>query len=248
MNRKQVLKFTSISLLLASALFTALKYPSLTNDKIIPTTNNAYRRSDTVTSAQAKQLLIEGNKRFASDKSLPNDLSHAKRINLSIKGQHPFAVILSCSDSRVPPELVFNQGLGDLFVVRNAGNVVEPVTLGSIEYGAEHLAAPLIVVMGHEQCGAVKAAVDGGPVEGSIGAIVEKIKPSFEKIKNTSSDTKVLYEKCIDENINNSIEEIKKSPVISKLLKEKKVEIIGAKYHLESGEVTFNSTDGQEQY
>lgn len=240
MNKKQILKFTSIPFLIALTLFATSKYSSFINNKVISTTNNIYKRPSTVTSTSAKQLLIEGNKRFVSDKVLPNDLSYAKRINLAIKGQYPFAVVLSCSDSRVPPELVFNQGLGDIFVVRNAGNVVDAVTLGSIEYGAEHLGVPLIVVMGHEKCGAVIATVNGGHVEGSIVSIIEKITPSFEKIKSTSSDKNVLYEKCTDENINNSIEEIKKSPVISKLLAEKKIEIVGAKYHIQSGEVTFS--------
>ena len=141
--------------------------------------------NNTATSAnEALQKLIDGNKRFVTGQFALKDLGDARREEL-VKGQKPFAVILTCSDSRVPPEHIFDQGLGDIFVVRNAGNVVDPVTLGSIEYAVEHLLAPLVVVLGHDYCGAVKAAVDGGEAPGSIGAIIAKLLPSVEKAKAT---------------------------------------------------------------
>jgi carbonic anhydrase len=124
---------------------------------------------------------MEGNQRFVSGKITIKDIGPAKREDLAVNGQKPFAVIVSCSDSRVPPEILFDQALGDIFVVRVAGNVLDPVAMGSVEYGAEHLGCPLLVVMGHENCGAVKATVDGGEAPGSISAIVDKIKPSVEK-------------------------------------------------------------------
>lgn len=203
-------------------------------------TSEVYKRDEVVTSiSTAKQLLVDGNKRYASGKVLNDDLSNEKRKQLVSKGQHPFTVIVSCSDSRVPPEVIFDQGLGDLFVIRDAGNIVDTVTLGSIEYGSEHAGAVLVVVLGHEKCGAVKATVDGGEAPGNIKDIVEKIKPAYEKVKDSSDKKEDLYEKCTDENIKNTIADIKKSPIIQKLEEEKKVEVIGAKYHIETGEVTF---------
>lgn len=200
-----------------------------------------YHRSENITSyLEAKKLLKKGNKRFVSTRVLNDDLSSEKRKALSEKGQNPFAVILSCSDSRVPPEVIFDQGLGDIFTIRNAGNVIDTSTLGSIEYGAEHLKIPLIVVLGHEKCGAVKSTVDGEEAKGSINTIIEKIKPSFNKIKETEPDKNLWYEKCENENIKNTVVEIKKSPIIKKLEGEKKVKVISAKYRLESGMVSFN--------
>ncbi|OPX86812.1 MAG: Carbonic anhydrase [Pelotomaculum sp. PtaB.Bin104] len=204
-------------------------------------TAGTYNRTEIITSStEAKQLLIDGNKRFTENKLLNDDISDTRLKGLSTNGQHPFAVIVSCSDSRVPPEVIFDQGLGDIFVIRDAGNVIDPVVLGSVEYGAEHLHAPLIAVLGHEGCGAVKATVDGGETPGSIGAIVEKIKPSMEKAKSTGATSTALYEKTADENIKAAIAAIEKSHIIKELLDEKKVKIIGAKYHLETGEVVFS--------
>lgn len=199
-----------------------------------------YKRAETITSAEeAKKLLEEGNKRFVEDKAAKQDISSEKRKTLSTKGQKPFAIIVSCSDSRVPPELVFDQGLGDVFVVRVAGNVVDPIAIGSVEYAVEHLKAPFIVVMGHEKCGAVKATVEGGEAPGSIGAIVEKIKPSVEKAKATGATGDQLVEKAVDENVKAVIAELEKSPIIEEAVKGGKLTIAGAKYHLESGEVTW---------
>jgi carbonic anhydrase len=212
--------------------------------KNISAENQAYARPAAVSSDEALQFLIEGNKRYVANKALSPDISYARRKNLSTYGQKPFAIILSCSDSRVPPELVFNQGLGDLFVVRNAGNVVDPVALGSIEYGAEHLKAPLIVVLGHEKCGAVKAAMEGAEASEAITAIMDKIKPSYEKVKASTQNADELYDKTIDENIRASIAAISKSPVIQKLSKEQKIDIVGAKYHMDTGKVTFDIEKG----
>src|SRR5512133_139061 len=112
----------------------------------------------------------------------------ALRQNELTSGQHPHAEILGCSDSRVPPEIIFDQGLGDLFVVRVAGNVATDVEVGSLEYGAEHLHIPLLVVLGHEQCGAVTAAIQGAPPEGHISALVNLIEPAAEKSRGLRGD------------------------------------------------------------
>lgn len=202
--------------------------------------NHAGGKESGCTSAQqALKWLIEGNRRYVAGQTDPPDLSAARRSVLRSKGQQPFAVVLTCSDSRVPPEHIFNQGLGDLFVVRVAGNVVDYVTMGSIEYGAEHLGSPLLLVLGHDYCGAVKATVDGGEAPGSIGAIVERIKPTVDLLKQAGVRGEDLYRKVEDENILAVINEIEKSPIIHHMVEQGQLTIVGAKYHLGSGEVTF---------
>src|SRR5260370_39711750 len=133
--------------------------------------------------AQAVEQLKTGNARFASDKLAAKDIGTDRRQDLA-KGQTPFAVILTCAGSRVAPERVFDQGLGDLFVLRVAGNVAAPAVLGSIEYAVEHLHTPLIVVMGHESCGAVKAAIDGGHLEGNLGTLIRQVHPGRDLPKD----------------------------------------------------------------
>jgi carbonic anhydrase len=206
-----------------------------------------YKRAETITSAEeAKKLLEEGNKRFIEDKAAKQDISSEKRKTLSTKGQKPFAIIVSCSDSRVPPELIFDQGLGDVFVVRVAGNVVDPIAIGSVEYAVEHLKAPYILVVGHEKCGAVKATVEGGEAPGSIGSIVEKIKPSVDKAKATGATGDELVEKAVDENVTAVIAELEKSPIVGEAIEGGKLTIAGAKYHIESGEVTWFESEKKE--
>ncbi len=131
------------------------------------------------TPEQALRFLKEGNQRFAADRLAAKDVGAAKRKEL-VAGQRPFAILLSCADSRVPPEIVFDQGLGDLFVVRVAGNISEPFALGSIDYAVEYLHVPLIVVLGHEQCGAVASALGTRRPEGNLGKLVRR-NPSRRK-------------------------------------------------------------------
>ena len=201
-----------------------------------------YSRTEIITSPdEAKQLLIDGNRRFTSGKPLTKDLSSTRREDLMKNGQHPFAVIVSCSDSRVPPELLFDQALGDLFVVRVAGNVVTPVELGSIEYAVEHLKTPLVVVLGHEECGAVTAAVEGGETHGSIGAIIEIIKPSVDRAKTMGLTGKDLIEMSTDLNMQNAVKDISKSPIIKEGVEGNQVNIIGVKYDLDEGILKFSN-------
>ena len=190
-----------------------------------------------MTSAEAKKLLLAGNDRYTAGALSTKALDENRRRDLSDNGQHPFALIVCCSDSRVPPELIFDQGLGDLFIVRTAGNVVDEVALGSIEYGAEHLHIPLIVVLGHEKCGAVKATVDsrGETVHGCVKYITDKIQISLDKV-GAAGD---VYEACTDENIRHTIEEIKGNGIVAELLREGKTEVAGAKYGIADGKVTF---------
>ncbi|MCB2295233.1 carbonic anhydrase [Clostridium algoriphilum] len=185
-------------------------------------------------------LLKAGNERYQQNKLSQVDLSSAKRETL-VNSQNPSAVVITCSDSRVPPELIFNQGLGDLFVIRVAGNVMDKIEVGSVEYAVEHLNTSLIIVMGHEHCGAVGAAVEsnGKKGQGNIGAIINKIEPSIKKIKSQNLQGEELIEAVSIENINNSTRDIKKSKVIKEELKNGKIKIVEAKYMLNTGKVEW---------
>ncbi|MGO9611503.1 MAG: carbonic anhydrase [Dissulfurispiraceae bacterium] len=186
---------------------------------------------------EAQQALMEGNKRFVTGDLSTKDIGGSRRQELT-KGQHPFATVLACSDSRVAPEIIFDQGLGDIFVVRVAGNVVEPTTLGSIEYGVEHLHTPLLVILGHQQCGAVKAALEATrEPEGNIGAILKKILPAVEAAKKTGKGKDKILELAIKENIKNTYNDIMKSRIVSELVHEGKVKVIAAEYMLSTGKV-----------
>lgn len=189
---------------------------------------------------QALQMLIEGNKRFVAGKALAPDLSKERRAELAQKGQFPFAVVLSCADSRVPPEHVFGQGLGDLFVLRVAGNVLVPVITGSIEF-SQTFDAPLIVVMGHDKCGAVEATVDNAKVSDNITAIAQQIVPALKAVKEGKSAfvNQDIYEAVTSENVAQVVAELKKNPELKPNVDSGKLKIVGAKYYLASGQVEF---------
>jgi carbonic anhydrase len=154
-----------------------------------------------------------------------------------VGGQHPHAEILSCADSRVPPEIIFDQGLGDLFVVRVAGNVATDTEIGSLEYGAEHLHIPLLVVLGHESCGAVTAAVQGGNAEGHIAALVSLIKPAVDKTRGLPGDP---IANAVRSNVQMVVQQLRSStPVLSELVAHGKLKIVGGVYSLQTGEVTW---------
>jgi carbonic anhydrase len=156
-----------------------------------------------------------------------------------VTGQHPHVEILSCADSRVPPEIIFDQGLGDLFVVRVAGNVAADTEIGSLEYGAEHLHIPLLVVLGHESCGAVTAAVQAGEAEGHIAALVSLIKPAVDKSKGMPGDP---IANAVRVNVQMVVQQLRAStPVLSRLVAQGKLKIVGGVYSLETGKVTWLS-------
>lgn len=190
-----------------------------------------------MTGDEALKKLMDGNQRFSSGRYARRAVGAARRADLA-KGQHPFAIILSCSDSRVPPEIVFDQGLGDLFVVRVAGNVADSIALGSIEYAAEHLHVPLLFVMGHEKCGAVAATVQGGEVPGNIASIVSKIAPAVEKARASGKTGDALMGAAVDENVSTVLSDVvKRSAILAHLIHEGKLTIAGGKYNLASGRV-----------
>ena len=189
--------------------------------------------TDVSSSDEALQILKEGNARFATDKSVLRNINAERRESLK-NGQNPYAVIVSCSDSRVTPTAVFNAGLGELFDIRLAGNVVDDDALGSIEYAVEHLNTPLIVVMGHQSCGAVTATynevVKGEKVSGNMESFVKKITPSVNK-NGTIDD-------AIHTNIDMVVKEISEDKGIKTLIDQGKVKVVGAYYDL-NGNVTF---------
>ncbi len=180
-----------------------------------------------IDSDKALEWLMEGNNDFIKAKTNHSgDISHEKRLHLHHHGQNPFALVICCSDSRVVPENIFMRGLGDLFVVRIAGNVIGDFALGSIEYGIEHLGINLVLVMGHSGCGAVAAALDGSH-EHYIGLITNEIKTAIGDATNPLDACK--------RNVYNSIEKIKISPVLKE--NTHRLKIVGAIYHTHSGRV-----------
>ena len=185
-------------------------------------------------SDQALRDLVAGNKRYAAARSIYPHQTAARRTQVA-RGQHPFAVILGCSDSRVPPEIVFDQGLGDLFVIRVAGNIVDDTVLGSIEYAAEHLGVRLVMVLGHKRCGAVDAAVKRGEAAGHISSLAEAIRPAVEKARGQPGD---LLDNAVKANVERVVGQLQLSePILVKLVKEGRLNIVGAYYDLESGVV-----------
>ena len=173
--------------------------------------------------------LKEGNERFKSGNPSSKDLAGARES--TICGQKPFATILTCSDSRVVPEYIFDANIGELFVIRNAGNVIDEIVLGSMEYGVAHLKTPLLIVLGHEKCGAVTAACQGGECSPNIRAVMKKIESSVAKCNCD-------IEKTVDENMRCMIEGIRSQSQVIKELEEKgDIRIIPMKYHLTDGHV-----------
>jgi carbonic anhydrase len=180
------------------------------------------------------EILIKGNNRFSQMQPVHPHESK-KRVQEISSAQHPIAAVVCCSDSRVPPELIFDQGLGDLFVVRTAGNLIGGLEIGSIEYAVEHLGVKLIVVMGHKQCGAIKAFAAGGEVPGHIKDIVDSIKAESE-IRCIAKDEKDHFDDFIKGNILHGINQLQnQSVIIKEKIKTGELTIIGSCYDLEKG-------------
>ena len=207
-----------------------------------------------LTPDEALKRLMDGNQRYAANKLANTTVGDPAVRSANAKSQKPYAVILTCSDSRVAPEIIFDKGLGEIFVVRVAGNIADPIVLGSIEYAAEHLSSPLIMVLGHERCGAVTAAVEAcGKTTGSanIDAILKKIDPCvkmtgdqagrpMEKNACSPSMKAEFVESVIDTNAKAVAKEaINQSNVLKQLVAEKKIKIVAAKYDLDDGKVTL---------
>ncbi len=173
----------------------------------------------------AQQKLIDGNKRYVDAKLSHPNQTPQRRTEVA-QGQHPFAAIVSCADSRVPPEIIFDQGLGDLFVIRLAGNILDDAALASLEYAVEHLGVKYIMVLGHERCGAVEATIKGGETPGHIGSLVKAIQPAVDN--------------AVRANVTMVVQQLKSSaPILGELVKKGALTVVGARYDLDDGVVAI---------
>lgn len=200
-----------------------------------------------LTAEQALQRLKEGNRRFVKGETQQQaTLSHQQRAEMA-EEQNPFAIVLGCSDSRVPAEMVFDQGLGDLFVIRVAGNVVAPSQVGSVEFAAERYDCSVVVVLGHSHCGAIQATIDvltqpELQSSSNLMSIVNRVRPSVEILMQTElkNDLKKLSVHAVRNNVFASVNQLRHgSAVLENLILKGKLKIVGAEYSLETGEVVF---------
>jgi carbonic anhydrase len=193
---------------------------------------------------EALQRLRNGNSRFVNGSRIHGDSGESRRRELA-EGQEPFAIILGCSDSRVPAEIIFDQGLGDLFVIRVAGNIVQPSQIGSVEFAAANFGTRLVVVLGHTQCGAITATIEqlqspGNERSANLRSIVEFIKPSVESLLEQGLDAESMISMAIRANVRASAERLRHaSPIIEELERDSGLVIVGAEYSLETGTVEF---------
>ncbi|WP_237155063.1 carbonic anhydrase [Oryzibacter oryziterrae] len=228
-NRRSFFRFAGLGVVAATAAAT--------------TALPAFAAESAISPDEALKRLQDGNAKFVADADACATNLAKRRQDLA-KGQSPWAIVLTCSDSRVTPELIFGGvTLGELFVARNAGNVLDTDVLGTLEYGAEHLHAPLIVVMGHKRCGAVAAACEvvtkGTELEGSIAKMIQPILPIAIAAQHEGGD---LVDVTVHENaIHGAKRVVEESPIIAKLVEEGKVKVVPAYYDLDSGAVQFLS-------
>ncbi len=196
---------------------------------------------------KALQTLIDGNQRYIAGTSDDAELTITTRRQSINAGQSPFAVILGCSDSRVPVELVFNQGLGDLFVIRVAGNIAAPSQIGSVEYACQHLGTRLVVVLGHSHCGAINATVDSllgelDELSPNIASIVDHVSPAVHPVvmHKQYTDKDELVHQAMRANVEQSVSGLQmRSPILRDMVNRNKIKIIGAEYSIETGVVDF---------
>jgi len=200
-----------------------------------------------ITATEALQQLKEGNQRFVSGGRVVKDLTNRKRRSEVIKGQEPFAIVLGCSDARVPLEIVFDHGLGDLFVIRVAGNIVAPSQVGSIEFAAERYGTRLVVVLGHSNCGAIEATVEelenpNGIHSPNLASIVDRIRPSVEPLfaNVRGRDHDELLHAAMLANVRASVDQLRHgSAILENLVQNHDLQIVGAEYSIETGQVDF---------
>lgn len=201
----------------------------------------AHQSIDNLSAKDAIKKLKEGNKRFIKNQAIHPDESLERKKEM-LKGQHPFVVILSCSDSRVPPELIFDQGIGDIFEIRNAGNVLNNHVIGSIEYAVMHLGVKLVVIMGHQDCGAVAATLSGVHETKFIQALEDSIQPAIEDCKKNGLE--VNSDNVVKAHIMQDIDELfKEDKELLEYMKKHNVQIVPAYYHLDNGKVDFLKRD-----
>ena len=206
-----------------------------------------------MTAREALALLREGNRRFAANQSTSGSVSNQARREALVSGQEPFAIVLGCSDSRVPAELVFDQGFGDLFVIRVAGNIVAPSQVGSVEFAAARFGTRLVVVLGHSQCGAITATLEellgkSSNSSRNLRSIVDRVRPSVETLLTGRKDLdmNVVVHEAVRANVRASANHLRHgSALLEQLIREDGLLVVGADYSLESGRVAF--FDGVEE-
>ena len=236
-GRRNLLKLLGVGS--AGIAATAAGSVLLSEDKAVAQQQSTpVQKPQPVSPDAAIKRLVEGNQRFVQGNRLNPNQSRL-RLQETAVAQYPFAAILGCSDSRVPAEIVFDQGLGDLFVVRIAGNIAALEAIGSLEYATAVLGAQTIVVLGHARCGAVLAAIKGDPLPGRIGIFVEDIKPAIERIRNKSGN---IEENAVIANVQYQVARLaESSTILANLIKEGKLKIVGGHYDLAKGKITLLS-------
>ncbi len=192
---------------------------------------------------EALAMLLDGNRRYVEDRPRHPHQRRTHRRHVSA-GQHPFAAIMGCGDSRVPPEIVFDEGLGDLFVIRSAGHIVDEALVGSLEFAVGEFGVPLILVLGHERCGAVKAAVEevleGGAASGHIESVLEAIRPAVEEARGRhAGDGSDLVDEAVRSNVELVVGQLRSDePILAERVQAGQLRIVGAYYNLEDGAVS----------
>ena len=190
-------------------------------------------QAPTMSAAEALKLLLEGNQRFIEGKLEHPNQSVERRTEVA-KGQHPFAAVLACSDSRTAPEIIFDRGLGDLFVARVAGNVADQVVIESLDYSVKHLGVRLVMILGHNRCGAVTAAVAGHEEEGDVGPMLTELRPAVEASKGMPGDP---VENAVRENVKLVMKKLATSQELSAMVKSGELKIVGGVYDLDTGKI-----------
>lgn len=226
---KSVRRFVSAAILSLAAL---LPCPMLANDGAAPA----------VTPDEALKMLQAGNERYVAGKSTHPHADRQRREELVANGQHPFAVILACSDSRVPVEILFDEGLGDVFVIRVAGNVCNADEAGSLEYGVDHLESPLLVVLGHTGCGAVTAVATDAELHGNLARLADGIRPALARAQHDHPDLhgQELVPSAIEANVQQAIENLLHgSSDVRHRIEAGKLKVVGAIYDLKEGKVRW---------
>jgi carbonic anhydrase len=204
-----------------------------------------------ISAVDALDRLREGNRRFVSDEVSKDTLASREHRAGAATPQNPFAIILACSDSRVPTELIFDRGIGDLFVIRVAGNIVAPSQIGSIEYAAKQFGTRLVVVLGHSNCGAIIATLQELALKDShrspnLRAIVDRIRPALEPVldKNSDVEDEAVIARCVRANVRASVEKLQHgSLILEQLIDSGDLKIVGAEYSIETGNIEFFEDD-----
>jgi carbonic anhydrase len=191
---------------------------------------------------EAMRVLKAGNARYVEGKPQHPHQDRVRRALTAAQGQHPLAAVLTCSDSRAPAEIIFDQGIGDIFVIRVAGNVAATDEIGSIEYAMDHLAAPLVVVLGHTQCGAVGAVLDNTKLSPNLASLLGPIKPAVDQAREDNPDAAkdALLQAAITDNVWQAVDDmLRQSPIIREKVRDAKVQVVGALYDIDSGQVQW---------